>query len=372
MSVPGWGVSPVVENFNSDRSVEDVTSSARGDAASAAKLERPTASVGPDESRNAWFAGSQGNAWSSWDSQSSSWCEETDYTNISEGSSTRTEPPALGNQFESMGTKTVVEHEHWLCDDSNVYAFDMFGWKTTSDDSSAEADVHGWSSSWSDDTGSSAPDEARSAVEAETDPGAIVKQVAAVDLATLAAAGLLGAQTPAGSPSKPAHLAAPQNTGAQVDYDALMAGVTLVATNEAGTSPGEATAAVEMPTLICPLCKRLSEETRHRLGLHWRTLGYNGPPYCSRCASLFRTHIIRREVSTGYCSRETPCRSCSAVLQYFDKEAIEDAYRRIDAKAGASDAKGELAQKRRAEAAAVAPCPYCRKTTAKSSMGLLW
>jgi hypothetical protein len=60
------------------------------------------------------------------------------------------------------------------------------------------------------------------------------------------------------------------------------------------------------------------------------------------------------------------------VLQYFDKEAIEDAYRRIDAKAGASDAKGELAQKRRAEAAAVAPCPYCRKTTAKSSMGLLW
>lgn len=320
--------------------------------------------------------------WTSWGGQSTtgSWSDDTDFTNDFSYNTGGTEPLALADQLDATSDNTTaIGQEQQSHYDGWVYSELDIVW---SDDSSDEDDTRSWtpSSAWSDATDSSVPNRVYSFDQAvpgtETNP---VNHVAAIDLETLAAAGMLGGSTPtAASPSRlPGQIArgrgdvAPQNTGApQVKVDAHMAGVTLATGTNTATILAEATAAAK---LECPLCKRVCEDARHRLGLHWRTFGYNGPPYCARCASLFRAHIIRRDVSGDWCSRGKPCRSCSTVLHHFDKEALEDACRRIDEKTRASDAKRDLlTQTRGGGGMATAPCPYCKKTVAKSSMGLLW
>jgi hypothetical protein len=67
---------------------------------------------------------------------------------------------------------------------------------------------------------------------------------------------------------------------------------------------------------ICPLCYRECEE-HHRLGMFWRKFGYDGPPYCSRCSSVFRAHMVTRTVSEANCSRESPCIRCTNILNQF-------------------------------------------------------
>ena len=62
----------------------------------------------------------------------------------------------------------------------------------------------------------------------------------------------------------------------------------------------------------CPLCERPCE-THHRLGKFWQKFGYAGPPYCTRCSSVFRAHLVTRLVAQGTCSREKPCRRCAKV-----------------------------------------------------------
>ena len=49
---------------------------------------------------------------------------------------------------------------------------------------------------------------------------------------------------------------------------------------------------------VCPLCDRPCER-HHRLGRFWRKFGYAGPPYCTRCSSVFRAHLVTRLVDPG-------------------------------------------------------------------------
>ena len=46
---------------------------------------------------------------------------------------------------------------------------------------------------------------------------------------------------------------------------------------------------------VCPLSA--GARTHHRLGVFWQKFGYDGPPYCSRCSSVIRAHIVTRTVS---------------------------------------------------------------------------
>ena len=52
--------------------------------------------------------------------------------------------------------------------------------------------------------------------------------------------------------------------------------------NQAGNAPREAS---------CPYCARPCAP-HQGLGRFWRKFGYAGPDYCTRCASVFRDHII--------------------------------------------------------------------------------
>lgn len=43
-----------------------------------------------------------------------------------------------------------------------------------------------------------------------------------------------------------------------------------------------------------------------KLGRWWRKYGYDGPPYCQRCADTFSNHVMRKLTSTGVCSVRPP------------------------------------------------------------------
>lgn len=65
----------------------------------------------------------------------------------------------------------------------------------------------------------------------------------------------------------------------------------------------------------CPLCVRTCQE-QHRLGVFWRKFGYEGPAYCSRCASVFRAHTVTCNVLPETCTRDNPwcVNTCLCIL----------------------------------------------------------
>jgi hypothetical protein len=122
---------------------------------------------------------------------------------------------------------------------------------------------------------------------------------------------------------------------------------------------------VDGEPIACPLCHRQCEG-HHRLGYHWGKFGYSGPPYCSRCASVFRAHMIKRTVSADRCDRTKPCDSCSTVLNHFSCSR-EEAYAHMDESAASRPRRSESG-----EDAESTPCPYCQKMTVKRTLGLFW
>ena len=123
----------------------------------------------------------------------------------------------------------------------------------------------------------------------------------------------------------------------------------------AGNSGGE---------VVCPLCDRACEE-HHRLGFFWRKFGYAGPPYCSRCSSVFRAHMVTRTVSTDKCSRDQPCERCEKVLAQFGTSTTE-AFAAMDK----CVRKPTKVQADKAEAQT--PCPHCDELVPHSNLGLFW
>ena len=182
--------------------------------------------------------------------------------------------------------------------------------------------------------------------------GAVGEQVAAVDLAALAAAGNLGEAAP----------------------DPQAGSLRLIACAEIHRVCGM-DGAVTPSGDMCHVCRRVSQDTRrHRLGLHWRILGYRGPPYCQRCASVFRAHLIRQSVSSDCCSRQQPCRICSTLLPHF-AQGVTQLYRNIDEKTQESEAQKQsplTATTRICGEDATVDCPHCALRVSKSDMGTLW
>eukprot|EP01043_Picozoa_sp_COSAG02_P023927 COSAG02_NODE_1293_length_13410_cov_13.392004_6_plen_368_part_00 len=121
-------------------------------------------------------------------------------------------------------------------------------------------------------------------------------------------------------------------------------------------------------TITCPLCQR-DCEGHHRLGFHWGKFGYGGPPYCSRCASVFRAHMIKRTVSVERCYRDGPCSTCTAVLSHFAC-THQEAYARIDECASSRPRPQEEARGSQKEE--MASCPYCAKSCERRSLGKFW
>lgn len=123
-------------------------------------------------------------------------------------------------------------------------------------------------------------------------------------------------------------------------------------------------------TVACPLCQR-SCEGHHRLGYHWGKFGYDGPPYCSRCASVFRAHMIKQNVSPNRCHRDQPCGTCTKVLERFTC-THQEAYARIDdsvASRPRSFARDAANDDRLGKAAS---CPYCGKVLQTRNLGMFW
>jgi hypothetical protein len=50
----------------------------------------------------------------------------------------------------------------------------------------------------------------------------------------------------------------------------------------------------------------------------WKTLGYAGQKYCSRCSENLRDHLIRQISNSANCTRSSPCNECSRVLAHFN------------------------------------------------------
>ena len=117
--------------------------------------------------------------------------------------------------------------------------------------------------------------------------------------------------------------------------------------------------------IVCPLCERGCEQ-HHRLGFHWGKFGYTGPPYCSRCSSVFRAHIIKRTVSADCCGRAAPCVSCLTVLRHFSGPR-EEAYACMD-RSAASRPPTDRSEVETARAR----CEYCDSWVLQSAMGLFW
>jgi hypothetical protein len=77
----------------------------------------------------------------------------------------------------------------------------------------------------------------------------------------------------------------------------------------------------------CPIC---DGDKGQRLGKYWKKFGYNGPMYCSSCASVFRAHILTENVSPHTCSRTRPCKRCAPVLEGF-QPPLEKVFALMDA-----------------------------------------
>eukprot|EP01052_Picozoa_sp_SAG31_P000978 SAG31_NODE_31_length_32474_cov_18.308139_2_plen_274_part_00 len=54
-----------------------------------------------------------------------------------------------------------------------------------------------------------------------------------------------------------------------------------------------------------------------KLGRWWRKYGYNGPPYCQRCADTFSNHVMRKLTSTSVCSPSKLCQCCDKIASYL-------------------------------------------------------
>jgi hypothetical protein len=113
----------------------------------------------------------------------------------------------------------------------------------------------------------------------------------------------------------------------------------------------------------CPLCN----EQHDRLSRFWRKFGYGGPPYCLRCAELFRSHQVTCSVKSETCSRDKPCQRCSKVFVHFTKDK--------QASFAAMDKAQPLS---RGRAAYVRPggdgasaCPLCTRTD-HGGLGVFW
>jgi hypothetical protein len=120
------------------------------------------------------------------------------------------------------------------------------------------------------------------------------------------------------------------------------------------------------PSDQCPLCNRQCED-HHRLGMFWRKFGYNGPPYCTRCSSVFRAHMVTRTVSVAKCSRDKPCSRCLNILGHFKCERTK-AFKAMDA----AQPKKETGVDGKAKAdVAKSPCPHCEDND-HNGLGLYW
>jgi hypothetical protein len=201
----------------------------------------------------------------------------------------------------------------------------------------------------------------------------VAEQIPSVNLAALAATGILSSV--AKDALKSESTARQKIERADVHHvkseDGAMAKTAnaVAGTATAAAAPGATLAAA------CPFCLQSCKEGKwNQLGLHWKKLGYRGPPYCKRCASVFRAHIMRQQVSSSCCSRETPCGKCSAVLKHFEQKSPDVIYRLMDervrnsqmVKAKVVELEGETS------ANALAPCPFCGNHVLRSSLGLLW
>ena len=135
-------------------------------------------------------------------------------------------------------------------------------------------------------------------------------------------------------------------------------------------SCGEPPAVAAEACTTCPFCVRACAE-HHRTGQFWKCFGYDGPPYCNRCASTFRAHCVVRGVTERKCSREVPCPTCAMVLSHFNCSA-EQAF-------AAMSATQETKRSKRAtppptkknKPAAGELCGMCG-TTSEHPLGTFW
>ena len=116
---------------------------------------------------------------------------------------------------------------------------------------------------------------------------------------------------------------------------------------------------------VCPLCER-GCETHHRLGFFWRKFGYDGPPYCSRCSSVFRAHMVTRTVSNDKCSRAEPCNRCAKILSQFRTTKTE-AFASMDS----CVAKKPVVEKVEEDPTDTLACPHCVSTQGIPTMTCL-
>jgi hypothetical protein len=112
--------------------------------------------------------------------------------------------------------------------------------------------------------------------------------------------------------------------------------------------------------------------------------GYDGPPYCSRCSSVFRAHMVTRTVSASKCSRQNPCAQCVVVLAHFHNSreeafaAMDEAARktqtqlRDSANVKIQNGAASSAEDAEAREEAVVQCPHCREEGSRKSMGMFW
>lgn len=106
--------------------------------------------------------------------------------------------------------------------------------------------------------------------------------------------------------------------------------------------------------------------------------GYDGPPYCSRCSSVFRAHMLKQTVSGSKCSRQNPCAQCVAVLSHFSN-SHKEAFVAMD-EAAAQSTKGKLQDTSKVKPAEgdvaneepVGQCPHCGTKGPCKSMGMYW
>jgi hypothetical protein len=121
-------------------------------------------------------------------------------------------------------------------------------------------------------------------------------------------------------------------------------------------------------TTVCPLCRRACEE-HHRLGMFWRKFGYDGPPYCSRCSSVFRAHMVTRTVSAMNCSRDSACSKCTRILGNF-RVSRESAFAAMD-EAQALENKREARRMVVPKETLPQTCPHCGEL-GQASLGQYW
>ena len=66
---------------------------------------------------------------------------------------------------------------------------------------------------------------------------------------------------------------------------------------------------------------RSTERQRNRFAAWWKSLGYQGEKYCSRCSENFRDHLIRQTSNSAGCTRRSPCSDCAQILAHFPEWA---------------------------------------------------